>query len=67
MERMSNTWGPFYFTDKHYPESNGFYECEMAHSISEDMAELAHLGQTWHCRPQINYRNCSPENFSLEE
>jgi hypothetical protein len=30
---LSNTWGPFYFFDKHYPENNGFYECEMA----EDM------------------------------
>jgi hypothetical protein len=37
MERMSNTWGPFYFYDKHYPERNGFYECEMARSISEGM------------------------------
>ena len=33
MERMSNTWVPFYFTDKHQG-SNGFFEREMAHSIS---------------------------------
>jgi hypothetical protein len=30
MESAANiSPGPFYFTDKHYPETNGFYECEI--------------------------------------
>jgi hypothetical protein len=32
-EKMSDSGGPYYFYDGYYPETNGYYECEMVEDI----------------------------------
>jgi hypothetical protein len=32
-ETQSDLHNPFYFYDKHYPETNGYYECEIVEEM----------------------------------